>query len=431
MTDSRAALRSLTLIVLTGLALGACSGDGPDSMPTMEVARDTVGDTVFVHTASGQAWPSDATLVPEVRIGVLDGPEEYIFGRIGSLAVGPAGEIFVFDQQVPALRKYDPRGNYVTTFGREGEGPGEYKRPDGGMVVVGERLVLRDPGNARLTVYDMEGEQIGNWLVNGSFSTSDQMPWDHDGHVYTRALKDTSVPVSEWVSVLVRYDSTGAVVDSLDIPDADIPEGFIEASNENSSSRSSVPFFPGQSTEWSPLGYWVHGVSTRYGIKIYRDGEPDLVMGREYEPVPVPSSYAARRREQMTENFRNRFPGWRWNGPDIPDVMPPFQSLEVGIDGRIWVTLHQPYTEEDNPDFDPAEDGSYPTRWVSRTVYDVFEPDGTHLGQVHAPDDFSPYPTPVFGPDWVLGTTRDELGVQRVVRYAIEIEPATADRETQ
>lgn len=417
---------TLAVVITGGLTACGPSGDA-GAEGTMDVAFDTIADTVFVHTRAGQFWPGDANLVPEVVIGELDGPEEYIFGSLVSLAVGPAGEIFAMDRQVPALRVYEVDGTYRTTFGREGSGPGEYKRPDGGMAVIGDRLILRDPGNARFTVYDMQGELTGNWLVNGGFNTSNQMAWDFEGNAYTRALKDATVAVEEWENVLVKYDSEGVVGDSLDFPQADIPEGIVEGHNENSSSTTGVPYFPGEESAFSPFGYFVHGVNTRYGVKLLRHDEPHLVFGRDYEPVPVPRAHAAYRRARIERQFRGNFPGWRWNGPEIPDVMPPFNGVYAGVDGRIWVSLHQPVTEEDNPDFDPAEEGSLPTRWITPTVYDVFEPDGTYLGRVHTPEDFSAGPQPVFGTDWVLATTRDDLGVQRIVRYRIDIGGGTTD----
>jgi 6-bladed beta-propeller protein len=427
-SGDRPGLLALGLVPAVSIALTACgsSNDAGHRAP-LEIAYDTIADTVFVHTTAGQSWPGPATLVPEVVIGALDGPEEYIFGELVSLAVGPAGELFAMDRQVPALRVYNPDGSYRTTFGRDGSGPGEYKRPDGGMAVIGDRLVIRDPGNGRITVYDMSGAHIGNWLVNGTFSTSDQMPWDLAGNAYTRALTDINAAMEDWVTVLVRYDSSGVVADSLAIPKVELPKGFVEASNENSMSRFSVPFFPGQSTTFSPLGYFIHAVNTRYGIKLLREGQPHLVLGRDYESVPVSGSYAAYRKERIEKNIRRNFPGWRWNGPPIPKVMPPFDRVFAGIDGRIWVKLNQPVIEETNPDFDPSEEGSMPTRWRMPTVFDVFEPDGTYLGLVNTPDDFSEYPQPIFGPGWVVATTRDDLGVQRVVRYRIEIAAGATD----
>lgn len=82
--------------------------------------------------------------------------------------------------------------------------------------------------------------------------------------------------------------------------------------------------------------------------------------------------------------------------------------------------LHQPGVEEENPDYDPREEGSTRTRWTEPTVFDVFADDGTYLGRVDAPDDFSPYPAPIFDGDRVWAVTRDELGVQRAVRFRLE-----------
>ena len=53
--------------------------------------------------------------------------------------------------------------------------------------------------------------------------------------------------------------------------------------------------------------------------------------------------------------------------------------------------------------------------------YDVFEPDGTYLGVVHAPDEFTRFRLPVFDGDHVWAVTRDELDVERVVRYRIVV----------
>ena len=48
--------------------------------------------------------------------------------------------------------------------------------------------------------------------------------------------------------------------------------------------------------------------------------------------------------------------------------------------------------------------------WEEPLRYDVFEPDGVYLGAVVPPDEFSPYPNPVFDGDHVWAVTRDELG---------------------
>jgi hypothetical protein len=97
----------------------------------------------------------------------------------------------------------------------------------------------------------------------------------------------------------------------------------------------------------------------------------------------------------------------------------------VGHRGRIWVWLYRPSQERDNPDYDAKTPGSKRTRWVEPIAFDVFAPDGTYLGRVHCPHGFNPWLS-VFDGDHVWAVTRDDLGVQRVVRYRVAADTAGA-----
>src|SRR5690606_23363068 len=110
--------------------------------------------TVIVTTHGGSVWPAPATLIEELRIGVLDGADEYMFGQVQEIAPDAKGGVYVFDGQVPALRYYDASGAYVRTLGGEGSGPGEYRDVALGLAVRSDRrIVMRDPRNNRLNVY--------------------------------------------------------------------------------------------------------------------------------------------------------------------------------------------------------------------------------------------------------------------------------------
>ncbi len=65
-------------VVFTATALAAC-GPGTDAVgdaPATSV--ETRGDTTIVRTLSGSEWEADATLVPELSIGEVDGPAELL-----------------------------------------------------------------------------------------------------------------------------------------------------------------------------------------------------------------------------------------------------------------------------------------------------------------------------------------------------------------
>ncbi|HUG40319.1 MAG TPA: hypothetical protein VMM12_07535 [Longimicrobiales bacterium] len=420
------------VIAIAALALPACGGA---AAPAVQVRHDTVADTVIVRTVAGSQWGGPAVLEPELRIGAFEGADHYMFGNVVSLAVGPDGSMYVMDRQVPALRKYAADGAYVATFGREGAGPGEYRRPDGGLVTLPDgRVVLRDPGNARLQVYAPTGEALATIPIRGNFNTSSNMVVDTAGRVYTQILLDPEARVTEWRAGLAGYDpDTGQPVDTVAAPTwaFETPRLVAQRVSDSGTSTSvnSVPFSPSEAWALSPLGHMVGGLSTRYAVDQYRRGGAVLRIERVHEPVPVEPGEKADAEARARWGMRNTQPDWKWNGPAIPDRKPPFQRLWVGKDGRIWVQVAQPGERVPEEEVERPADGDPnprpPVRWREPVAFDVFEPDGTYLGEVGAPRGFSMSPAPVFDGDRVWAVVRDELDVQYLTRFRVTPRAAT------
>jgi hypothetical protein len=406
----------------------ACGGSESSGGHDWQAVHDTIGDTIVVRTVAGSVWGDTAELVADVTIGQFEGPDEYMFGRIRSLAAAPDGSIYLFDSHVPALRKFAPDGTYLATFGREGGGPGEYKRPDGGLGVLPDgRVLLRDPGNTRISVYSPEGEYLDGWRIRGSFNTSRRLYIDAAGNSYTMILLDTEADVTEWTFGLVRYSSDGEPGDTLRAPSFDHEPSELVArrvdGDDHSTSVNNVPFTPTASWTHSPLGYMVGGVATRYALDLFIT--PDRVLRIEranWEPVPVLSEEKAEREAITTANMRQTQPDWRWNGDPIPDTKPPYRGIYIGERGRIWVLLHQQArkieSEEEGEELRPGE--APPQTWWEPVAFDVFEPDGQYLGMVRAPEGFSRSPRPFMRGDTVWAVVRGELEVPYVVRSHVQ-----------
>jgi len=395
---------------------------------------DTVGDTLVVRTLSGGEW-GPVQLVSEVSIGELESSrEEYLIGRISGLAVDTAGDIYAYDSQVPALRKYGPDGRFIMTLGREGGGPGEYANSDGGLVILRDgRILLRDPGNARFTIYNPDGTLADEWLGRGGFFTSTPPFADTAGYVYNPVIEDWPEgkrPASGdlWRWRMVRYNPDGTPLDTLDLPHYDFERQAIiaEQVTKGGTNRSmnNVPFAPSFQWTMSPLGRFVAGVGDRYAIDQYLPGGKVLRIERDVEPVPVSSAEKSNAEERAVANMRQTDPSWRWNGPPIPDHKPAFTGMFVGQDARIWV--RRPAPSEPIPDDEietpkPREDGTTfpPQRFREPIVYDVFEADGRYVGQVTAPRGFTGYPQPVARGDFLWGIVQDELGVSTIQRFRI------------
>lgn len=401
------------VLLLASAVLGAAyvRGDRTD----LRVERDTVGDTVVVRTVAGRAWRADARLEQETRIGAFEGDDVYMLGDVAGLAVAPDGAVYVYDRQVPALRKYAPDGEFTATFGREGSGPGEYRQSDGGLAVLPDgRVLLRDPGNARITVYSSTGETLDTWPLRGGYFTSRPLYVDTAGRAYTQ-IWGTGADDQRYTA-LQAFTPDGAPEDSIMIPDWDFEPASITFSGERISLMNNVPFTPRVHWSFSPFGYFVGGVSTAYSLDVFHPESGVLRIQRTLEPTPVAGAEKDAARMGIIRGFRRYAPDWQWNGPGIPDAKPAFRDITVGRDGRIWVQLHEPgyLAERADPD-----DPSSTDQWSEPVVWDVFEPDGTYLGQVAAPEGFQTGPQPIFDGDHVWAITTGDLDVEYLTRFRI------------
>lgn len=408
-----------TLLACGGAGAGVSNADGP-----WRATIDTVGDTVVIRTEGGSVWGDTTELVPELTIGEFEGPDEYLFGQVRSIAVSGAGEIFVLDAQAPIVRAYAPDGSYLRAIGRDGGGPGEYKRPESLAILPDGRLLVRDPGNARINVYDPTGEPLTSWRLpsGGGFSTSRRMYVDTAGNSYTPILLAAGVDVTEWSFGLARFTSTGEHRDTLPAPTWDFEAREVTARREGSSSTTTVPFSPTDEWTFSPFGYFVGGVSTGYRVDLYRAEGPVLRIERAFEPVPVHTDEKAEREHQIVENFKRNYGSWKWNGPPVPDTKPPYRGIAVDDDGRIWVRVAQrgyAYRSAAEAAGEEERTGRPQLRYREPVAFDVFDDTGRFLGHLRAPDALQGSPEPIVRGDTLWGVTRDELDVGRVVRFRL------------
>ena len=406
-------------LVSLALACGEAS-DAPDSAGPV-VETETIGDTTVVRTLSGSVWQGNATLVPEVAVGELDGPEEYLFGSVRAITVDDDHNLYILDGQASHVRVYDSAGAYVATLGREGKGPGEFEVPIGIAVSEG-RVLVRDPANARVQLFHLGTWAAEEWRYGPSdIYVNSPLYTDDRGRIYVDVATD-----EEQRFVVMGPD--GTPIDTILAPDA--PPDFddrryrLQARGESERGiahvSATVPFSPGWYWTIHPTGHFLSALSTAYRIHLERDSGI-LRIEREYAPVAVSAEERDHHRQPIVDRMRRYDAGWSWDGPGIPEHKPPIRGLRAGTDGRIWVRLWTEGRRIPNEDDDPSDPESAPSTWVEPLRYDVFEADGTYLGAVDMPEGFSLSAPPVFGSSFVWAVERGDLDVQRVRRYRIAL----------
>lgn len=381
-TPNRSGISAIVLVALLASMTGVANAQQPGDE---RVRVDTLagGRIVVSNPDSPQTGPGGAPMLVEVsRIGSLGGTCD-AFGDVASLAVDGDGRIYVADRQAREIRVFTPHGECVRTFGRSGEGPGEFSWLEGIAWQPPGYLWAIDAIQSRFTVFDSLGTVLATHPMNLGPGAS--MPWplwvDAGGslHIWLQGFRS-----------LVKY-GTGPGLDSLGsfrVPE--IPRELYtqrNVGNTGVSARSTIPYAPAIRWTIGPAGtVWLANTSayaiheTTYSGDTLRtvqlDRRAPRLEGRERDSIAAATGIAARRlpaRKSVVERIRSSPDGWLWI------------ETERGVI-RAW---------------------------------DVFNEHGYYMGRVASPVPIEREPFPVFGRGTVTGVTKDELGVQYVVRLQL------------
>jgi hypothetical protein len=274
--------------------------------------------------------------------------------------------------------------------------------------------------------------------------TSRALVVDTAGNAYYRIHEGLMQRQGSSRTLWIRLGPDGAVRDTLVQPELPPATRVVTARTANASVTLPVPFEPARIWRLSPLGWFVTGLPSRYAFEILRPargsarrgvarwqpGDPVVSVRRQVRPARVSRQQRDSARDAVEQRIRRTVPDWNWSGPDIPDVRPVYEDIVVGDDGRVWVARVK---ETGRPGMGGVSLGGgggrrgAPPRMrpaplpgddpASRpALYDVFEPDGTYLGQVEVPPRVW---TVARRGDHVWAVAYDENDVAYVKRYRI------------
>ena len=86
----------------------------------------------------------------------------------GGVAVDGAGRVYVADYGNHRVQVFDPAGRALAGWGREGDGPGEFRLPAGIAVDRAGRVYVTEAGNHRVQVFDGAGALLAGWGGRGA-----------------------------------------------------------------------------------------------------------------------------------------------------------------------------------------------------------------------------------------------------------------------
>ncbi|RPJ03583.1 MAG: hypothetical protein EHM31_00300 [Candidatus Aminicenantes bacterium] len=122
---------------------------------------ETVNGVKIVHNSGPGAWGKSpkVTLEPVRTLGDVDTTDENVaFFMPSTIAVDGAGNLYVLDTGNHRIQKFGPGGKFLASFGRQGQGPGEFYYPAWLAIDAHGFLYISDPNNQRVQVLTPDGK---------------------------------------------------------------------------------------------------------------------------------------------------------------------------------------------------------------------------------------------------------------------------------
>lgn len=237
-------------------------------------------------------------------------------GAVSGVEADSKGNIYVLDSYDDKVLKFDPAGNYLTSIGGKGQGPGEFQAPTRILVDGQDRLYVQDIVRMALFIFSADGKFLkginGPGIILRGCQISldshadiicgyEALPAKDEKQVYAIARFD-----SAFKPVRVLYDRLGGFTFKM------VNGRLIEAPR----------FTPGVIWALGPEDRLYVSYNDSYDIRILSAaGALIKDFRRDYTPEKV----TADERRQILEGY-TRY-GDAAKGIEIPSVKPPIRGF--------------------------------------------------------------------------------------------------------
>lgn len=405
---SRVPAGSGLAFALAGVVAGAACSDSADPAPRGPVVEDSAGVRIVtnpgIHVADTTSLVADDSAA--VSIGQLEGEEPYLFGSVVGAVRRSDGRVFVADGVADEVRIFDGEGRYLDRFGGPGEGPGEFTWTTGFGRYRRDSLVVLDHESSRPHILGPEGEWARTVTRVVRADDPDGRPWRpraffEDGSVLafrgTGSCRRTTEPGELCVDSarFVRLTLDGELV----------ADYGVRASGRRitltANGRSVTVLLAGQ-PRWVTRGddfVYADGQEFEYRVYDRRGALREIVR---VDDPRRPHAWAdvlrqAWRSDPSGNEELLRAVEPALEGADFPGTIAWVRGLMVDAGGRVWI--------ESTLGIGKAS-ASRAGTWF------VFSPEGA-LTDAVAVQGMS-LDEGEIGEDYLLGITRDELGVEGV-----------------
>ena len=181
-----------TLVVTVELVQSITAGPDPLRLPSA-LAFDEQGNFYVVDSYNQRvvkfdpvgkfltAWGSEGA--GEGQFDFMDGHDGY-----GGLAVDPEGNVYVMDTMNYRIQKFTSDGRFLLQWGSKGTEDAQFLMPEGVLVDAQGKLYIGDGGRTDIQKFDSTGKFLFKWggkgTGDGQFDNLSYLAIDGDGNIY-------------------------------------------------------------------------------------------------------------------------------------------------------------------------------------------------------------------------------------------------------
>lgn len=387
------------------LCLFAACGQQPAPQTDRAVVRDSAGIRIVenpgVLVRRPLGWAINT--VPDLVVGKAQRNAPYELFNVRGVAKLPDGRIVVVNGGTEEIRFFDRHGIYLSTSGRAGDGPGEYRMP----------LLMQAPAYDTLCIYDLRLGRL-TWLTpSGAVARSWSPATKFIGWPVGFVTHDAYVTTFNTAPSMYRSPA-GMLTNRVVYLRVQVDPESRDTIADIAGRRMLMSRLAGGGVNFTPLPFDVAPGAAVGSGRLYivpgrsRDvlvydsvGRLERVFRIDTRAEPVSRGEYDREVDRLVARVRNANQAAqlrrRYDKMPRPATMPRFKRLVVDAAGELWLEIFRP---EANP----------------RHTWIVLDTSGQGLGRIDTPPGVD---VQQIGGDFILGTVRDSLDVQRVVRYEL------------
>jgi len=173
------------------------------------IAIDKSRGRIYVVDTGGRDKPQNVKVydLRGRRVGLIGGAAGGDFGRFSYptyVAVDVAGNVYVSDTLNSRVQKFDPEGNFVTSFGQLGSNWGEFDKPKGVAVDTFGNVYVADAGWSNVQIFNPKGQILlffgGRGPIPGMMKNPLAVAIDKSNRIYVGDYLNHRIGVYELVN---------------------------------------------------------------------------------------------------------------------------------------------------------------------------------------------------------------------------------------